>query len=328
MTINNTGNTSALRRAEMYSDLVLKNLQDGGLPDGLHRDVSDFGDGDTLNIPTFGEVIIRDLDPENEDIPLDAVDNGSITLTIQKFQGGGTAFTDTMREDNYKAQAFDAHTISEYTRKIKESWETDLLNQQAKQASGINTVNGVAHRYVAGDNTTRTLTLDDIIYAKLAMDKALMPGEGRILIVDPIAEASLNSLTNLTNVSDNPRFEGIVETGFAKNLKFIRNVYGFDVFVSNKLPRLTATEVLDTSGAGVITRTNDTAEIGDIVNQAWCVADDMHTPIMGAWRRQPRVEGSRNAAREQDEFRFSARWGFNLQRAPAMVSIITSPTDI
>jgi hypothetical protein len=329
MTGNNTGSTSAIRRAELYSDFILETIHDQGLPEGAHRDVSDFGDGDTLNIPTFGEVIIRDLDPENESLPIDKVDNGKITLTINQFKGGGTAFTDQMREDNYTAQAFDAYVMREYMTAIKEAYETDLLNQQAKQASAdINSYNDVAHRFCAsGGSGARTLTLDDIIYTKLAFDRAHLPDMGRIMVVSPVNEASINSISNLVSVSNNPMFEGIVETGFGKNMRFIKNIYGFDIFVSNRLPTLSATEALDTTASGIAAPSgNDTAEVGDTIVQAWCAADDQVTPIMGAWRRQPRVRGERNEKDEQDEFYFSARWGFGLQRPQSMVSIATSST--
>lgn len=42
---NTTDNSTALRRAEVYSDLILDTLKDGFLPEGIHRDVSDFQDG-------------------------------------------------------------------------------------------------------------------------------------------------------------------------------------------------------------------------------------------------------------------------------------------
>jgi hypothetical protein len=129
-------------------------------------------------------------------------------------------------------------------------------------------------------------------------------------------------------VSDNPKFEGIVETGFGRNMRFVKNIMGFDIYVSNKLPRLEATEVLDTTAAGVITAPsgNDTGEVGDVVNQCWCVADDQVTPIMSAWRRMPVVEGDRNVPKRRDEFYSSARWGMGLQRPQSIVSIITSST--
>lgn len=329
MSGNNTTNTPAIRRAEVYSTLILDEIKDGFLPEGLHRDVSDFGDGDTLYITTFGEVVLRDLQ-EGQDTPIDAIDTGRISLTITEHVGAGAALTDEMKEDSHQAAQFDAMIVPKMLRAIKERYETDLLSQQSKQtAAHANDVNGFAHRFVAsGGAGARTLTIDDLIYAKLSMDKANLPAEGRILIVDSLVEATINSLTGISDVTYNPRFEGMIETGFAKNMKFLRNIMGFDIWLSNRLPRIEAAEVLDTSGIAVpAPSSNDTAEVGDIVNQFWCVADDTVCPIMGAWRRMPAVEGDRNVQKRQDEFYTSARWGFGLQRPQSMISLITSGTQ-
>lgn len=42
---NTTANTSALIRAQVYSEVILDEIVGGFLPEGLHRDVSDFKDG-------------------------------------------------------------------------------------------------------------------------------------------------------------------------------------------------------------------------------------------------------------------------------------------
>lgn len=326
---NTTSNSSALRRAEVYSSMILNIIDDGFLPDGLHRDVSDFGDGDTLNITTFGEAIVRDL-AEGQEPVVDALDTGRITLTISEHKGAANALTDEMKEDSHQAAQFDASIVPAQMNAMKKVYETNLLNQQSKQIAGnTNNVNNYAHRFVAsGGSGERVMTLDDIIYLKLAFDKANLPPEGRILIVDPIVEATLNSLSNLVNVTNNPHFEGIVETGFARSMKFIKNIFGFDIWCSNRLPRIEAVELLDTTAGTTVKAPSgsDSAEIGDIVNQAWCVSDDTVTPIMGAWRRQPRIEGFRNVPRRQDEFFLTARWGFGLQRPQSMISIVTSGT--
>lgn len=326
MSGNNTTNTPAIRRAEVYSTLILDEIKDGFLPEGLHRDVSDFGDGDTLYITTFGEAVLRDL-TEGQDTPIDALDTGRISLTITEHVGTGAALTDEMREDSHQAQQFDSIIVPKMLRAIKERYESDLLSQQSKQTSGnANAVNGYAHRFVAnGGSGARTLTIEDLIYAKLAMDKANLPDMGRILIVDPLVEATINSLTGISDVTYNPRFEGMIETGFAKQMKFLRNIMGFDIWLSNRLPRIEVQETLDTSGITVAApNATDNAEVGDIVNQFWCVADDTTTPIMGAWRRMPKVDGFRNVQKRQDEFYTSARWGFGLQRPQSMISLITS----
>lgn len=324
MSGNMTGNTSAIRRAQVYSQVILDEIKDGFLPEGMHRDVSDFGDGDTLNITTFGEVVLRDL-TEGQDTPIDAVDTGSITLSITEHVGAGAALTDKVKQDSWQAAQFEAMLVPKMLRAIQERYESDLLSQQSKQTSGnANAVNGVAHRFCAS-GTDRTLAIDDIIYAKLAMDRANLPDEGRIAIVSPAVEATLNSLTGISDTIYNPRFEGMIETGFAKNMKFIKNIYGIDFFVTNRLPTLTAQETLDTSGIAIpAPASNDNGEIGDTVCQFWCVADDMTTPIMGAWRQMPEVEGDRNVAKRQDEFYATARWGFGLQRPQSIISLVTN----
>ena len=327
---NTTANTPAIRRAEVYSSLILDEIKDGFLPEGLHRDVTDFGDGDTLFITTFGEVVLRDLQ-EDQDTPVDALDTGRITLQITEHKGAGSYLTDELKEDSWQAAQFDASIVPKHLRAIQEAYETDLLSTfpSNQTAGNTNNINNYAHRYVAGDGTDRLMSIEDIIYAKLAFDKANLPQEGRIMIVDPIVEATLNSLTNLVNVSNNPHFEGIVETGFAKNMKFIRNIMGFDIWVSNRLPRVAAQETLDTTAGTTVAAPagSDAAEVGDIINQAWCVADDMTTPLMGAWRRMPMTEGFRNTPKRRDEFYTSARWGFGTQRPQAGLSIITDSTQ-
>ena len=164
------------------------------------------------------------------------------------------------------------------------------------------------------------MTISDFIAMKLAFDKANAPANGRIAIVDPIVEATLNSLTNLVNVSNNPMFEGMVTTGFAQTHKFVRNIFGWDVYTSNFLAAKTATEALDASTYGLA---NDTAEIGDKANVFMCVADDSTKPIMHAWRRMPKTEGWRDEESRSDKFQVTSRFGFGAQRLDTLGVIFT-----
>ena len=324
MSGNTNANSAALRRAQVYESIILDEIKDLFLPEGMHRDVTDFQDGDTLNITTFGEVILRDL-TEDQDTPVDAVDTGTITLAINRHKGAGNYLTDEVREDAWQAAQFDAALPGKQLRAIKEAYETDLLNtsETMQTLSNPNAINGLAHRFVAS-GTSERLDLDDIIYAKLAMNRASLPSEGRILIIDSVAEATFDSLANLVNVSNNPRFEGIVETGFAKNMHFIKHVYGFDVYVSNRLPHQSA-EAIDTTGIAVPAPSGSDTSSADSVNcQFLNVIDDMVTPYMGAWRRMPRVEYKRNVEKRRDEFYQTARWGFGGQRPQSLVSLLVN----
>lgn len=321
-----TTNTTAFIEAQQYSQFILDNIHDMLLPGGFYRDVTDFGSGTTLNIKTVGTVTIQDA---AEDVPLvyNPIDTGTIQLTITDYVGDAWKVSDDLREDGAQIDALMGMRAMESTRALAEHHESRFLSTAgfAQTAGNLNLVNGRPHRWVAGgaSGTTRVITLADFIAMKLAFDKAGVPASGRIAIVDPVVEATLNSLTNLVNVSNNPMFEGLVTTGFTTNHKFIRNIFGFDVWTSNYLPTLTATETLNASAYNLA---NDVGEIGDVVNVFMCVADDSCKPIMHAWRRQPSTEGWRDHEDRADKFQVTSRFGLGAQRLDTLGTIITTST--
>lgn len=210
------------------------------------------------------------------------------------------------------------------TRALAEYHESRFLTvaNLAQTNANVNLVNGRPHRWIAGGSgiTTRRMSLADFIAAKFAFDKANIPAEGRIAIVDPVVEASLNSLSNLVNVSNNPHFEGIVQGGFARANRFVKNIYGFDVYTSNLLPKKTATEALNASSYGLA---NTTAQIGDVANLFMCVADDNVKPLMHAMRRPVKTETWRMQALERDMYKTTSRFGLGAQRVDSLITIIT-----
>jgi len=321
-----TGNTTAFIEAQQYSQFILDNIHDYLLPGGLYRDVSDFGSGTTLNIKTVGTVTLQDA---AEDTPLvyNPIDTGNITLTITDYVGDAWKVSDDLREDGSQIDALMGMRAMESTRALAEHHESRFLNVAgfAQTAGNLNLVNGRPHRWVAGgaSGTNRIMTMSDFIAMKLAFDKAGVPASGRIAIVDPVVEATLNSLTNLVNVSNNPMFEGMVTQGFASSHKFIRNIFGWDIWTSNYLPTLTSTETLNASSYGLA---NDVAEVGDVANVFMCVADDSTKPIMHAWRRQPKTEGWRDSEDRADKFQVTSRFGLGAQRLDTLGVIFTTST--
>lgn len=324
---NNRSNTDPAIRAVVHSQLMLEVLQDSFLPDGLFRDVKDFGDGTQLQIPTIGEMTLFDLE-EGQPTPTSAIDTGTIVLNITEHNGVAGYVTDELSEDGYKAAAVESAIVPQSLRAIKERFETDMLATAVSSSNGMvtladpNTINDVDHRWVAGTTTAGIIDLEDFIYAKLAFDKANVPDEGRIFICDPMVEATLNNLTNLVNVSNNPQFEGMVTKGFSRGRKFVKNVFGFDIWVSNRLPRITDGETIN----GGPQQSSTAAPASSVNNIFMSVAGDEVKPFMGAMRRMPRVEGKRNVSERRDEFHVSSRWGFGLQRAESLISVITNAT--
>lgn len=324
MSGNTIGNTDPVVRALVHSQLMLEVLQDDFLPVGVHRDVTDFGDGTQLQIPTIGEMALFDLS-EGQPTPTSAIDTGKIFLNITDHVGVAGYVSDELKEDGYKAAAVEAQIVPESLRAIKERFETDLLATAISTTNSMvtlnapNAINGFDHRWIA-NGTNNTIQLEDFIHAKLAFDKANVPDEGRIAIVDPITEATLNNLTNLVNVSNNPQFEGMVTKGFSRNRKFVKNIFGFDIYVSNRLPRIASESITSVSAPGAASIT------GGVNNVFLSIAGDTTKPFMGAMRRMPRVEGDRNVSERRDEFHTTARWGFAMQRAETLISVITSAT--
>lgn len=319
--MQSTANSQAFIEAEQYSNFILSNMHDGMLPDGFYRNVSDFPNGSTLNIKVVGAATIRDQE-EDQPIQYDPIDTSTVTLTITDYVGDGWYINDKLRQDGAQIDSLHAARGKESTRALQEHFESRFLQtcNDAQTADAANAINGISHRITA-DGTARILTLQDIAHMKLAFDKGNVSAGGRIAIVDPIVEATLNTLTNLVNVSNNPQFEGIVNEGFARDHKFVRNIFGFDIYTSNRLDTVAAETALTDRGG------NTTATVaGDVANVFMSVLDDSTKPIMGAWRQMPSVEGERNKDFARDEFVTRSRFGFGPQRTESLGIVITNPT--
>ena len=321
---HNTANTTAFIESQQYSQFILDNLHDYLLPEGMYRDVTDFGSGTTLNIKTVGTVTLQDA---AEDTPLNFtnIDTGNITLSITDYIGDAWKVTDDLREDGSQVDTLMAMRAMESTRALGENHEGRFLAvaNGGQTASDLNLVNGRPHRWVSGGSgaATRNVVLADFVSMKLAFDKANAPASGRIAIVDPIVEATLNSLISQTSVVNNtPQFQGVLNEGFARDHRFVRNIMGWDIYTSNFLPSLTATEAINGAAYDLA---NDTAEVGDKANIFMCVADDSCKPVMHAWRRAPQTEGWRDQEERADKYQVTSRFGFGVQRADTLGVLLT-----
>lgn len=315
-----TANSSAFVEAEQYSNFILMNLHDGLLPETLYRNVTDFPAGTNLNIKVVGSATLQDVE-EDKAISYQPIDSGTVVLNITDYVGDAWYVTDKLKQDGAQIEQLMAARAMESTRAIQENFETKFLRVAGitgQTASNRNDINGFAHRWVAGSGTTvGVITLEDFLYMKLAFDKALMPEQGRVAIVDPIVEAALNYLVGAQAFTNNPQFQGLVETGFGRSHRFIRNIFGWDIYVSNRLATVT-----ETINGGP--HASSKAVTAGKANVFMCVADDMTKPFMGAWRQMPKVDGEFNKDLQQDEYVTTARWGFGLQRPQALGVLLTS----
>ena len=323
-------NTRAFVEATQYSQFILRNLMDGMLPDTFFRNVSDFGSGDTLNIKSVGSATIQEV-AENVPLVYNPIDTGTVQLSITDFIGDGWYITDVLREDGAQIEALHAARAQESTRAIQENFESRFLQVAGDGTTGAqtvntaNAVNGHSHR-VTGSGTNNTMTLQDLNIMQLSFDKANVPNAGRIAIVDPVVGATLNGLvTTSTTTQNNPKFQSVLEQGFVQNHNFVMNIFGWDIWTSNRLHITTVEEAALLAGDGDAA---NIASLGNVCNVFMSVLDDNTRPIMNAWRRMPKTEGQRNVPLKRDEFDVTARWGMGAQRTDTLGVILTSPTAI
>lgn len=315
-----TANTTAFIEATQYSQFILMNLHDGLLPTTFYRNVSDFGAGTTLNIKTIGAATIQEI-TENEDITYNPIDTGTVQLSITDYVGDGWYITDVLRQDGTQIEALHAARGQEAVRAIQENFETRffVVLNAAQTAGDPNNINGFKHRFLAS-GTNETLTEADLIDMALSFDKANVPMNGRIGIIDPVSAAAFAKRAQLTadyNIAaSSPLFQSLVKDGFAKEHKFVTSLYGWDLWTSNRLPRLA-------SGAAIDGTATAPAE-GGVVNIFMCVADDNCCPGMVAWRQPPKVEAGRDRSKKRDEFDHTARWGVGVQRLDSLGVIVTN----
>jgi hypothetical protein len=320
-----TGNSTAFIEAQQYSKFILDNMHDGLLPGTFYRDVSDFPSGTTLNIKVVGTATIQDVE-EDKAITYNPIDTGTVTLAITDYVGDAWYVTDKLRQDGAQIEQLLAMRAMESTRALQEDFETKFLKTAgltAQTAGNANQINGFDHRWVAdsiADNTYK-IGLRDFTEMKLSFDKANVPQAGRIALVDPVVEATLNNLAATFVVDRNPQFQQLLEEGFAKTHKFLFNLLGWDIWTSNRLHRITATEAITHLSVA------ETAPVGSIANVFMSVLDDSTKPIMGAWRQHPGVEGARNKDLARDEFVTRSRYGFGRQRPESLGVILTSATN-
>lgn len=321
-----TGNTSAFIEAQQYSKFILENLHDGLLPSTFYRNVSDFPAGTTLNIKVVGAATIQDVE-EDKAVAYNPIDTSTVTLAITDYIGDAWYVSDVLRQDGAQIEQLMAMRGVESTRAIQEDFESKFLRVAgvtAQTAANQNRINGFDHRWVAdsGNDNSYKIGLSDFIDMKLSFDKANVPQAGRIALVDPVVEATLNKLAGATVSMDrNPQFQGVLEQGFARDHKFLFNLFGWDIYTSSRLPTIGSAEAITHNGVA------DTAPVGSVANVFMNVLDDSTKPIMGAWRQMPKVEGERNKDLARDEFVTRARYGFGRQRPESLGVVLTSASN-
>lgn len=312
-----TGNSGALLRSSIWSEQLKQTLLDN-LEATKYVNWIDFNDGTTLNIPSIGDLDAYDY-VEDTAIEYTPMALGNFQFTVNQYKASATYITNKDRQDLHYAAQLEAAFLPKEERAIMVAVEAYVLKQGqpgttgGQTAGSANKINGADHRWVGQDvaNSVQTVGMKDFAKARYALKKANVPDTNLIAIVDPSFEYYFNTNAGFLNVQYNPQYEGIVSKGVSTGMRFLANIYGFDVYMSNYLPVVATTETINSVASGA----NSTASL-------FFSADSAVKPWVGAWRQMPKVDGEYNKDFQREEYVTTARYDAALYRPENFITVL------
>jgi HPt (histidine-containing phosphotransfer) domain-containing protein len=305
-----TSNNSSLIRTNVWANEVKDVLQEELMLDSHVRWITEFPDGDTLNIPTLSEMTVRNY-TEGAQVTLDDPTTGNYTLTISKYYQSGFKIPEKFRHDSFYVSVAESNFVQKLTRALLEQKESDIATLQTNQtASNPNTINSVDHRFVA-TGTSNVMTLADIQKAKLALDKAKVMRGNRRCFVDPSVTYQLQQISNVIQ-QDVYGGNAHVKEGM-NGTAFVGRFAGFDLFESLFLDSgiaQTITATAPTSGA----LTSSSAFANMFIGEE---------AFIGAMRAMPDMDAWYDNNTRSDVYHVTMRYGIDLFRPESLVVVLS-----
>lgn len=281
------------------------------------RMIPDFTDGTTLNIPSLGEAETADF-AEGNAIKYNKMDTGNFTFTIDQYIYSANSISAKFKRDSWYSQEVMAAFVPRQHRALMERIEARILSRTNayQTASNLNAINGGNHRFV-GSGTSNSIALQDFAKAQFALQRANVPLRNLCAVVDPSVAYTLQTQTNLVNLlTPNQRWQPIVNNSAMTGFQFMYNIYGFDLYVSNYLPR------------GLSETINGVAITNGVSNQLFSAAAGDIMPFVGCFRQMPTVYSEFNKDLQQEEYLTITEYGYKLYRPENMVTILTDTTIV
>lgn len=342
-----TSNMQHLTRSSVWSNEIKEALQDELIGQGHVRWLPFEGGNTTLNIPSIGEGTVRDY-VEDTAAVYDSLDTGNFQFSITEYVQSGNYITEKARQDLYYAAQLEAGFVPKQSRALAERVETDIYRLAGGKATpsnggqtsaSANAINGADHRWVAMGTDVGTnenpMSIKDFAKALHSLKKANVPGASLIAIVDPSVEYTINNSTNLIQPSASsgaPMWGDLLQSGIGTGPRFVRNIFGFDVYVSNYLAvagangadgGAAATEAITPTGGS-----SDTISAYGVCNIFMSLADASLLPFIGSWGQMPKVDSSYNKDFQREEYITTARYGLKVYRPENLIVVLSSTNVI
>lgn len=320
----NTKDNSAAIRAVIYSGILREALEPELIAMKYVDVINSFPDGDKWQDVELGTATVTDY-AEGEEIDFKGIEIGTRDFEINNYVNSGHYVTAKFAQDSYLASQIMAKIPALEARAISADLEQKILGLANKQTlNDANTLNGMAHRFVAGTSTDGwgVLTPEDFAYASVALKKVNYIGP-KIAIIPAYQEYMIVSNPRIkASLQYNPTFEGIVRDGAMSGMRFAFNIYGWDVYTSEYLPVSSGeTSLKDREGAQAFSALTNCGVAVLFTN----IAD--RRPFRMAWRQMPKFEGQWNMNKQREEYVTTARYGVGMGDTANLVVIICKDVD-
>lgn len=304
-----------LIQANLYSREITRMFQDDLFAMRFVRTITDFPHGTTLNIPRLGQAHQKDF-AEGQAIKYEKFDTGNFTFTIDQYKYSAHSISEKFKRDSFWSAEVQAAFAPEQHRALMKGFETRVFERanSSQTASSLNTIQGANHRWVA-TGTNETIALKDFMLAEFALRRANVPMRNLVAVVDAsVAFAIENSTNAVSLLSPMPKWGDMVNNGLVSGFQFRFNIYGFDVYISNYLPRDIAETI---NGRSVTT---------GVANMFFSAEPGNTLPWLAAFRQMPTVQSEFNKDLQQTEFLTICEYGVQIFR-PENLVIVLSDTD-
>ena len=324
----NTQNSKAVIRAKIYSGILREQLEPELIAMNYVDVINSFPDGDKWEDVEMGNATVTDYH-EGEEIDFKGLDFATRTFEINEYVNSGHYVTAKFAQDSYLASQIMAKVPALEARAIAADLEQKIFNLVTKSHSIIKPndpakLNGMQHRFVAGTAADGwgVLTPEDFAYATVALNKVNYHGP-RIAIVPSYQEYAIVTNPRIkASLQYNPKFEGIVREGAMTGMKFSFNIYGWDVYTSEFLPKVSGETSLKDREEAQSFSTLDNCGVALLFTN---ITD--RRPFRMAWRQMPKFEGRWNMAKQREEYVTVARYGLDVGDQENLVVILCKDTD-
>lgn len=312
-----TINAQYTLRTDIWSSQLQTLLLDDLIAMRWVKHLTEFPDGVTFHIPSLGEAEVHDF-AEGQALQYNKFDEGDYTFAFDKYQYSGNSISEKYKRDSFYAQEVMAAFVPRQHRALMEAIEVRIFDRinAAHTVSSANQINGVDHRWVGSGtapNGGLIMTYTDFSKARLALVKANVPLNSLIAVVDPTVAYSLENQSNVVNLmTPNPQYQGVVSDSMTTGMHFRFNIFGFDVYESNYLPRPTTQETI-----------NSKTTTTQVNNFFFSGAGGDIAPIIGGFRQMPTVQSKFNMDLQQTDFATITEHGWKAYRKENIISVLT-----